>query len=311
EIDDLYVDNALSILAGTINNTVIGGITAAAGSFTTLGASGALTVTGNADMKGTLDVAGAVDFDNSLFVSLNMNVSGNTSITGATTLQDLLTGTSAEFSGTVTASIFQGDGSQLSGIPSGSGGATRIAYWSDADTITGDQEFVWITGTDTLFVTGSVKVTGTVTANTVDITGGSDLAEAFDISFDGEIEPGMLVCIDGDSVGKLNVTTSAYDRMIAGVISGANGINPGLVMGQEGTVADGKYPVALVGRVYVKCVTYGAAIKPGDLLTSSKVPGHAMRVTNYKKARGAIIGKAMSGLNEKTGMVLVLVNAPH
>jgi hypothetical protein len=48
-------------------------------------------------------------------------------------------------------------------------------------------------------------------------------------------------------------------------------------------------------------------IKPGDLLTTSDTPGHAMRVADHARAQGAVIGKAMSVLKEGKGMVLVLV----
>ena len=48
-------------------------------------------------------------------------------------------------------------------------------------------------------------------------------------------------------------------------------------------------------------------IKPGDLLTTSDIPGHAKKVTNQARAQGAVIGKAMSPLGEGDGMVLVLV----
>lgn len=47
---------------------------------------------------------------------------------------------------------------------------------------------------------------------------------------------------------------------------------------------------------------------PGDLLTPSSIPGHAMKVTNHAKAQGAIIGKAMTTLAEGKGLVLVLVS---
>ena len=50
-----------------------------------------------------------------------------------------------------------------------------------------------------------------------------------------------------------------------------------------------------------------AAIKPGDLLTTSATPGHAMKASNHGKAQGAILGKAMTRLKEGRGMVLVLV----
>jgi len=65
--------------------------------------------------------------------------------------------------------------------------------------------------------------------------------------------------------------------------------------------------VALSGRVYVHADAAYGEIKPGDLLTTSDTPGHAMKVTEHGKAQGAILGKAMSGLKDGKGMVLVLV----
>ena len=93
----------------------------------------------------------------------------------------------------------------------------------------------------------------------------------------------------------------------AGVISGAGGVQPGMMIGQEGTLADGEHPVALTGRVYVWVDATRGAIKPGDLLTTSPTPGHAMKVANPARAQGAIIGKAMTGLKAGKGLVLVLV----
>jgi hypothetical protein len=43
------------------------------------------------------------------------------------------------------------------------------------------------------------------------------------------------------------------------------------------------------------------------MLTTSSTPGHAMKVTNHAKAQGAILGKAMTGLKNGRGAVLVLV----
>jgi hypothetical protein len=50
------------------------------------------------------------------------------------------------------------------------------------------------------------------------------------------------------------------------------------------------------------------AIEPGDLLTTSNIPGHAMKAADQARWPGAVIGKAMSSLNEGEGLVLVLVN---
>jgi hypothetical protein len=72
--------------------------------------------------------------------------------------------------------------------------------------------------------------------------------------------------------------------------------------------SDKSRPVALSGRVWVYCDANANPIKPGDLLTTSNVPGHAMKVRNYSRAQGAVIGKAMTGLKSGKGLVLVLVS---
>jgi hypothetical protein len=72
-------------------------------------------------------------------------------------------------------------------------------------------------------------------------------------------------------------------------------------------VLEGGQNVALSGRVYVLADAGTGPIKPGDLLTTSDTPGHAMKVADQSKAQGAILGKAMSGLKEGRGLVLVLV----
>lgn len=151
---------------------------------------------------------------------------------------------------------------------------------------------------------------GRIRTDELEIEGGSDIAEHFGIlpSADHAMpQPGMLVSIHPEHAGQLSVTTNAYDTKVAGVISGANGVRTGMYMGQSGSIADGDFPVALAGRVYVMADASFGAIKPGDLLTSSPTPGHAMKVKNHKKARGAIVGKAMTGLENGKDFVLVLV----
>lgn len=139
------------------------------------------------------------------------------------------------------------------------------------------------------------------------IRGGADLAEPFEMK-EEELEKGAVVVIDEQHPGRLrrSTSTSAYDTRVAGIVSGANGVNPGIALHQEGVMAGGQN-VALSGRVYVQADASSDSIRPGDLLTTSDIPGHAMKVTDHAKAQGAVIGKAMSCLNEGTGMVLVLV----
>ncbi|WP_338684324.1 hypothetical protein [Haloferula helveola] len=150
---------------------------------------------------------------------------------------------------------------------------------------------------------------GIIRTQVLEITGGSDLTEQFNINPNAlEPEPGMLVSIDPTNPGELVVSTKAYDRTAAGVISGAGGVKPGMLMGQKGSIADGDHPVALTGRVYCYVDTEFGQIEPGDLITTSPTPGHGMKVTDHSQAQGAIVGKAMTELKEGRGLVLVLVS---
>lgn len=141
---------------------------------------------------------------------------------------------------------------------------------------------------------------------TLTIRGGADLAEPFDVS-DGEAAKGAVMVIDPENPGRLKVSQQAYDRRVAGVVSGAGGVHPGISLHHEG-VLDGSENIALSGRVYVLADAANGEIQPGDLLTTSATPGHAMRVADSAKAQGAILGKAMSGLKQGRGLVLVLVS---
>lgn len=149
-----------------------------------------------------------------------------------------------------------------------------------------------------------------ISVDVLQINGGADLSEQFDVAFTEHSqspEPGMVVSIDPHSPGELQISADAYDRRVAGVISGAGGVKPGMMMGQDGSIADGEYPVALTGRVYVKADASYGAIEPGDLMTTSDTPGHAMKVTDHTRAGGSVLGKAMTSLKSGQGLVLVLV----
>ena len=140
----------------------------------------------------------------------------------------------------------------------------------------------------------------------VTIRGGADIVERFDIA-EGTVEPGTVVVIDPRQPGDLLVSSDAYDRKVAGIVSGAGGVKPGICLGQEG-VMDGATPVAMTGRVYVRATAENGAIVPGDRLTTAHLAGHAMKATDADRSVGAVIGKAMTSLDEGTGLVLVLVN---
>lgn len=152
-----------------------------------------------------------------------------------------------------------------------------------------------------------LEVIGHTKTSVLEITGGSDLAEPFEMSHAETLEPGSVVVIDEDNSGKLKLSSKPYDRRVAGVVSGAGGVNPGLTLKQEGIMEKGQN-VALSGRVYVKATASNGAIRPGDLLTTSEMPGCAMRASDEAMKPGVTIGKAMSRLENGEGLVLVLVN---
>lgn len=170
-------------------------------------------------------------------------------------------------------------------------------------------EIVWQTES---FINGSnphsfmrLESTGTVSVKTLTIRGGADLAEPFAMSEAGVV-PGAVVVIDERNPGRLRRSSVAYDQKVAGIVSGAKGIRPGISMIQEDALEAGEN-VALSGRVYVNANTTAGAIEPGDLLTTSGVPGEAMKAADPERSRGAILGKAMTRLDEASGTVLVLV----
>jgi hypothetical protein len=119
----------------------------------------------------------------------------------------------------------------------------------------------------------------------------------------------MVVAIDPAQPGRLRVADDPYDPRVAGVVSGAHGLSPGLVMTATGDErVDGKHPVALSGRVWCWVDAAYGAVHPGDLLTTSSTPGMAMRARDRSRSAGAIIGKAMTNLEKGRGLVLLLVS---
>jgi hypothetical protein len=147
---------------------------------------------------------------------------------------------------------------------------------------------------------------GVVSVPVLEITG-ADLAERFPTS-DEKVEPGTVMEIDPENAGNVRIAHGAYNRRVAGVVSGANNFAAGAVLGNLPGHEDAP-PLALSGRVYVHCDASSGAIEPGDLLTTSDTSGHAMKATDRDRSHGAVIGKAMTALKHgERGLVLVLVN---
>ena len=180
-------------------------------------------------------------------------------------------------------------GTQTDGVVGIVHGATQVAgrFENDAP------------GGTALYANGIAKV------STLQILGGADLAERFETA--EYAEPGTVMAIDPSAPGRMRIADEAYSKRVAGVVSGAESLSAGVVLGVDKAGEDA-VPIALTGRVWVKCDASAAPIRPGDLLTTAAIPGHAMAATDASRAAGAIIGKAMTSLDVGTGMVLVLVS---
>jgi hypothetical protein len=151
---------------------------------------------------------------------------------------------------------------------------------------------------------GDVEVTGDIRLLN------ADCAEDFDIaSAEGAdaatVEAGtvMVLCDEG----ALQSSQTAYDKRVAGVISGAGDFKPGLILDKKPTGRP-RQPVALMGKVFCKADARYGAIEAGDLLTTSDTPGHAMKAADPMQAFGAVVGKALRGLPEGQGLIPILVS---
>ncbi|MER8995032.1 MULTISPECIES: hypothetical protein [unclassified Mesorhizobium] len=160
--------------------------------------------------------------------------------------------------------------------------------------------------TAALFV-GNVVVTGNI-----DVTGpGSDIrllnedcAEDFDVRDAQQVEPGTVMILGQD--GALEESNCAYDKRVAGVISGAGDFKPGIVLGSRPQSIN-RQPIALMGKVYCKADAHFGQIEVGDLLTTSPTAGHAMTASDRDRAFGTIIGKALGPLQSGRGLIPILV----
>jgi hypothetical protein len=124
----------------------------------------------------------------------------------------------------------------------------------------------------------------------------SDLAEY--IGQSDKVEAGDVVVIDPQKNYSVKKCDKPYDTAVAGVVS----TNPTIMVG--GLVKDGA-ALALSGIVPVKVSAEVAAIQPGDLLTTSSIPGYAMKAMDIRT--GTIIGKALEPLPSGRGVIQVLI----
>jgi hypothetical protein len=141
-------------------------------------------------------------------------------------------------------------------------------------------------------------------------SGGADLAEAFDVEGDRAIyQPGDVLVISTGRARQVVRSSEPYSTLVAGVYA----TKPGVLLTEEMNAADlsDKVPMGVIGVIPTKVSDENGAIKIGDLLVTSSVPGHAMKAdpSIAKDRPGCIIGKALDGFDGKgEGMIRVLVN---
>ncbi len=174
------------------------------------------------------------------------------------------------------------------------GGITRLFINDD----TGNVGIATASPQAKLHVNGDMIVTGDITLPN------ADCAEEFAVKPLEMIEPGTVMVLGEE--GSLCQSTEAYDKKVAGVVSGAGDLKPGLILDKQ-SESTNRMPIALMGKVYCKVDANYAPIEVGDLLTTSPTAGHAMKATDPLQAFGTIIGKALRPLEAGKGLIPILV----
>jgi hypothetical protein len=142
------------------------------------------------------------------------------------------------------------------------------------------------------FATGHIYAQNNVYAGSNVLLG--DVAEYFPVM--DRSEPGDLISIDPLMPDRYLVSSKANDQNVLGVYS----TNPTVTLNDPNSGV----PVALRGRVPVKVCGQTGPIRPGDLLTSSNLRGHAMKATSA----GYVVGRALEYFDGKgQGTVLCLI----
>ncbi len=157
----------------------------------------------------------------------------------------------------------------------------------------------------------------------------ADIAE-YILNRKQDAEPGDVVVADKAADKNVVLSNKPYDPAVIGVVS----TDPHITMGMElvtdertGEPLTGVSAVrlALAGRVPCKVTDENGPIKPGDLLTSSSTPGHAMKwtatdpagatdfeelkgiIAENERKRNTILGKALETHNSGSGTIMVII----
>ncbi len=138
---------------------------------------------------------------------------------------------------------------------------------------------------------GDISASGRIYANSNVEVG--DVAEYFPIT--GSFEVGDIISFVPGEDNRYKQASKAYDSFITGVVSE----NPSVVLNNP----ESGEPLALAGRVKVNLAPGQPPVKSGDYLTTSVVPGKAMKASKA----GTVIGYAVTDQVPGQSHVMVLL----
>ncbi|MGO9210299.1 MAG: beta strand repeat-containing protein [Terriglobales bacterium] len=250
-------------------------------------------------------------------VSITQNGAGNglvastastTSLTGAVVGTATGSGEVAGVAGFATGS----GGAGVYGQASGSNGAGVYGQASASNGAAGVFNIIgttgqilvgWASGVDKFRVDATGK--GFFDGGTQ--TGGADFAESLAVAGDrASYEPGDLLVIDPAGERRLALARRPYSTLVAGIYSTKPGVLATPYQIDDGRVSH-EVPLAVVGVVPCKVSAENGPIAVGDLLVTSRTPGHAMKGSNRSRMLGAVVGKALEPLTSGKGVIQVLV----
>ena len=137
---------------------------------------------------------------------------------------------------------------------------------------------------------------------------GADVAEAFDVTGStSNYEPGDVMVISTEKDRTVEKSAEAYSTLVVGVYA----TKPGVLLTEEGVDSnlEGKVPMGVIGVIPTKVCLEGGAIKRGDLLVTSSIPGVAMKADPAKLKVGQALGKALQDFNSnEIGKINVMVS---
>jgi hypothetical protein len=281
--------------ASTSNSGSGGGGGGSAGTGGGGGSGGSLIVKANTISAGTMTASGG-----SAGVTGAGGVGGSMALNGANGAGGGGAGNTGGLGGTTNAGGGNGQTGGSGNAAGGAGGAGRIR----CDTTAGSGCTTTPSADQNVYVPSSIATVngyGTFYIGSVS-TVSADLAEYY-VTGDRNLAAGDLVCLSnmrileedsGEEIvnqGVLRKCKGANDPALMGVISTSPGVALGSIDSE--THKEDNRVVALAGRVPAKVSTENGDVQIGDYLTSSSIPGVAMKATGFVK----VIGMAMENFS--------------